>query len=93
MSSVKFPGLSERMRGILENSSLMLPGLFLWECFQRDVIGAKRYPSVLRRLFIDIPVKKGRRIILRVPFWVYKRLNLEALWKKVQRSPPVSLNA
>ncbi len=74
----------------------MLLGFFLWECFRRDVIGAKRYPSVLRRLFIDIPVRivrKGRRIILKVPFWVYKRLNLEALWKKVQRSPPVSLNA
>lgn len=75
---------------------LMVITHFLFETYKRDVsqevLPVKSYPNTFRRHLIDFAVKivsHSGRIIMKVAAAVYKKLNIEEIWKRCISPPKV----
>ena len=59
----------------------------------KGIIDGKSYPTTFRRMLIDFAGKliyTGRRIILKVSQYVYKRLNIPLIWERCNNPLKIS---
>jgi len=75
---------------------IMCLSFFLYESFKRDVLdstSASISPTIFRRRFIDFAARithTGRKIILKITRWVWKRINILYLWERCNNPPAIS---